>query len=141
MQALIENEVHRQQAIEFLKAVVLNGKRKYLFVLKLFHRPRTIKQNRLLHLWIRCISEEVGFDHYEVHEYLKRRFLTTKQICIGEDDPGQAVPLSTKKMAVEDFTNYLDRIKAWATDDLGIVLPTPDTIGFDNLIARYGEEV
>ena len=40
------------------------------------HRERrSVDQNRLLWLWIQCISDETGQDKDDLHEYFKQKFL------------------------------------------------------------------
>ena len=40
------------------------------------HRERrSVDQNRLLWLWIKCISDETGQDKDDLHEYFKQKFL------------------------------------------------------------------
>lgn len=70
---------------------------------------------------------EQGID--DLHEYCKRRFnAKTTVLCdkngviIGEEVLGQ----STTKLNAVTFYEYVERVRQWMRDDLGIVTPDPD---------------
>lgn len=104
------------------------------------HRERrTMDQNRLLWLWVNCISDETGQDKDDLHEYFKQKFLgvDTKtlwgvQVC---------KPVSTASLDTLQFTQYLERIRAFAAAELGIELPDPQDQYWDQFEQQYKDKI
>ena len=104
------------------------------------HRERrTMDQNRLLWLWVNCISDETGQDKDDLHEYFKQKFLglDTKTLW------GVQVykPVSTASLDTLQFTQYLERIRAFAAAELGIELPDPQDQYWDQFEQQYKDKI
>lgn len=89
-------------------------------------RRRTLSQNNLMWKWCDEIAGYVeahtGQDKDDIHEWLKRKFLSPHWVEIG----GEAFPrYTTTKLTTQEMTDYMDKIHAWATQELGMVLPLP----------------
>lgn len=84
---------------------------------------RTIPQNRLYRLWLTCISAETGNDVDDLHEYFKRKYLEAKEITIFRE---VELRYTTTDLSTGAFTEYLERIRAFAASELAITLPDPD---------------
>jgi hypothetical protein len=70
------------------------------------------------------ISEYTGYEPYEVHAFLKKKFLPSKHMMIqnaqGEVIDETDIDPTTTKLNVNEFSDYLRSIKMWALDTLGI---------------------
>ena len=86
--------------------------------LKRVRNIRSIPQNRLYWLWLKTISEELGYDSEELHASFKAMFLTDRSLKL---------PLvrSTTQLDTAQFTKYLDQIER-KVGELGIALPNPE---------------
>ncbi len=90
-----------------------------------FERPyekRTDAQNR--YYWgvvLTIIGNHTGNATEDLHEVIKAKFLPRKFITLG----GREIEIdkSTKKLSVQEFTQYLDLVRAWAGQELGIEFP------------------
>ncbi|MCE7073671.1 hypothetical protein LZG74_25400 [Dyadobacter sp. CY327] len=86
---------------------------------------RSLDQNALLWTWYQIIADETGHDKEDIHNYCKSMFLGTKLMQFGHT-LGGIVPLSTKNQSKGVMAEYMNKIQAWASIDLGITLPSPD---------------
>jgi hypothetical protein len=100
---------------------------------------RTLPQNRLYWLWIACISDETGNDKDTLHEFFKDKFLGFESVKVFNEIFEK--PLSTTKLNTKQFTNYLDLIQGFAGSELGIVLPNPEDLYFQDFYERYKDFV
>jgi hypothetical protein len=139
MNAMIRTEPDRQKAHDMLDRLKLEGNRQYRFEVKLYRRQRTLPQNRLLHLLINAIAEETGGadkDHREaIKTFLKQKFLEPQfQEVFGVEVEMQR---STRALDTAEFTRFINAIYDWAERELGIMLPRPGDLGWDDLCARF----
>ena len=81
---------------------------------------RTLPQNSLYWgVYIKTISEELGYMPEELHEELKLMFNPKdSRIKLGDRYGG-----STKTMKRKEFGEYLDKIRIWAQQEYNINLP------------------
>lgn len=104
----------------------------YEVVVRRLHANRSQQANRFY--WgvvVDILSEHTGFTPDEMHEWLKMRFIPKKlAVC---DDNGEikgefVLGGSTRKMSVKQFGEYVDDVRRWAADELGVVIPDPDGV-------------
>ncbi len=95
------------------------------------HRERrSLSQNSLMWKWIGEVVEHVheatGQDSDDIHEFLKQKFLRPKVIEIN----GEIVKRwSTKGLSKAEMGAYMEKIYAWATSEMGLLLPVPEDLG------------
>jgi len=122
MRALnIDTERDRRHAIEHLQRIPL---RKLTVTFATQKSNRSLAQNRLFWSWMQVLSDETGHTAQEMHDYLVEEFcpMETKEIM------GKVVTQhrGTSKLRVQEFSDLLNTIDAWASGDLGIYLPKPE---------------
>ncbi len=85
---------------------------------------RTIPMNKLYWGWyLRILSQELGYlVSEELHEELKLLLLPRDSLL----QPGKKVGGSTTKLTRREFSDYLERIQAWALQFHNINLPDPE---------------
>jgi hypothetical protein len=75
------------------------------------------------------LSEHTGHTPDELHELLKAMFLP-KRLAVqdqnGEIQGEYVIGGSTTKLNKLEFGDYCERIRQWASDTLGVVIPDPD---------------
>lgn len=85
------------------------------------HRAkRTTEQNALLWAIYSEIAKGTGHSAEEIHEALKAHLLPRRQVTLGDevlDYPGSTAVLDTG-----DFSDYVERVRAWAASELGVVV-------------------
>lgn len=77
---------------------------------------------------VALLSEHTGHTPEELHEYLKARFLP-KRLALanqnGEIVDEFVIGGSTGKLDVVQFYEYVQEVKQWALDSLGVHMPEP----------------
>lgn len=85
------------------------------------HTGRSINQNRYYRMVLKIIATASGeYDEDRLHELMKKKFngyvMTTKN---GPELVGD----TTSRLNVPEFIEYVKRVKMWAKDEYGIVIP------------------
>lgn len=97
---------------------------------------RSISQNRLYWLWLTCIARETGNDVQLLHETFKQKFLTPEsKLCLNTE---VTILPSTTKLNTAAYSRFLDAIQAFASSELGIMLPQPNDVEFSAFLTKYG---
>lgn len=84
---------------------------------------RTMPQNR--YYWacvVEMVAGYIGESRDDTHELLKQRFLPPRRIELL-DGQFLEVPPTTRTLNVEQFTQYIEQIKVWAAQFLGLSIP------------------
>ena len=88
-----------------------------------YKERRSLNQNSLYWQWIGIISRETGNDPDTVHEAFKQKFLIPEEISfMGE----KMLYRSTAKLDTRSMSEYMDKVYAFTTSELGILLPVPE---------------
>lgn len=96
---------------------------------------RTLSQNRLYWLYIACIIDETGNDRDALHDHFRRKFLPVYYSLLGDEQTEKLT--STTALDTVQFTQYIDRIVAFSSSELGIVLPNPEDRYFEQFYEQY----
>jgi hypothetical protein len=110
-------------------------KKRFIVEFKMYRRQRSLRQNKLYRLWLRCIKDETGNSEEALHLYFKEKYLAYNHIDIF----GSEVILrqSTRKLDTKEFTEYLENIRVEMLEQ-GIYLPEPGMQGWDEFYIQYG---
>lgn len=96
---------------------------------------RSNDQNRLYWLWLNCLAKELGYSPDEMHAVFAHKYLGAdyEKVC------GETILIipSTRKLDSAQFTAYLDKIKLFAINELGVVLPDPMDKVFEQFYDTY----
>jgi len=68
------------------------------------------------------IASYIGESAEDTHELLKQRFLPGRSIELL-DGRAMEMPPSTKRLTVEEFSLYVEHVKVWAAQWLGLAIP------------------
>lgn len=110
-------------------------KKKYIVEVKVERERRSIDQNALYWLWLTCLMDETGEHKDNLHEYFKTKFLgVDERQCFGHHF---FLPNTTTKLDTLQFKNYLDRIQEFASVELGITLPDPKDLYWEEFYNHY----
>ena len=107
-----------KQNLPFLieKLEALDFTKKWKIVLTENKEIRTNEQNDRLWAMYKAIGDYIGYSQDEMHKILKFKFLRTERIL---NDESFEVLKSTTSLSVEEMTDYMDKIEAWAATELG----------------------
>jgi len=88
-------------------------------------KRRSLPQNA--YMWgvvYPCIAEWSGHDVDEIHEAMKALHLPARETALPTGEVLN-VPGSTARLDSAEFTDYLGRVKRWASEQ-GLYIPEPD---------------
>jgi hypothetical protein len=88
---------------------------------KPYRKSRSLEQNNLLWQIYTIVAAETGHSPEDIHDWCRQQFLPAKFVEI--DGQAHEVRRSTASLKVDEMTEYLNRVMAWATVDLGVALP------------------
>jgi hypothetical protein len=100
----------------------------YVLSFEKVKKIRSNNQNKLYWLWMSVLSETTGYTKEEMSEICKRMFLQWKTVHVfGEMS---MVPIESKSLTTVEFTEYLNKIALWASEQ-GVSLPYPEDLGYE----------
>ena len=101
---------------------------------------RSLPQNRLYWLKVACIADETGADKEQIHDELKKMYLPRKSVRTMYRNFIE-VPLSTTELSTKQFTDYLEKIDAFASSELSIALPNPGDLAWNAFYEFYKDKI
>ena len=99
-------------------------------------RCRTLAQNRLMWMWFTCIEVETGQPREDIHDYYTLKFLP-KDITDFTTGAMVSVGGHTSTLTTETFTDFLNKVQADAATELGITLPQPGDLSWEEFEEMY----
>lgn len=119
-------------------ALAHRGNGDYRLLLEKVTKRRTVNQNRLSWMWFNCIGQETGNTAQDIHDIYCALFLRKSAYFAGAS---VETVKGTSGLTTAEFTAFLDRVKAHAAAELGIILPTPEDEGFDDFASIYDKTI
>lgn len=100
-----------------------------------YRKPRSNEENNYYFgVVVKMIADDIGEESENVHESLKSLFLTDIRYIKVR---GKLVKItkvkSTTDLSTLEMEDYLERIRRWASELLGIVIPLPEQTIIDDL--------
>ncbi len=87
---------------------------------------RSTQQNKYLWACVyKLIGDEIGYTTEEIHQLCKAMFLK-KHLDVKEKR--YTIVGSTASLNTVDFTHYIEAIKDWASQELGIFIPEAENV-------------
>lgn len=121
---VVRGERARELAADFLASVPVDPPT--LVTFEKYVPERTLAQNSTIHMWFGEIAAWSGQDREEVKEFFKLQpWWPTQLIMVGTDM--REIPVSSKKLNREQFTEVMDEVHRWAVDhyEYGLRLTDP----------------
>jgi hypothetical protein len=126
---ILRDPEHAKKMIEFIKANAGHqaaAKKPLVVTIEVYKAKRTGDQNRLLHALINEIAESAVIDgkQYDAEvwkDHVKRRFIGIEEVTLP-DGTRLDRSMSTTDLNVGEFSELIERVRAWAINDLGITL-------------------
>lgn len=116
MKLTARNPRELAQAAEIVST--LDPKRRWIVEVREQRAKRTNPQNRLLWAIYTRIADATGYTPEEVHEAMKAKFLPPRVIQLGTAEI--EAPGSTADQEVPEFSEYVERVTAFAATELGV---------------------
>jgi hypothetical protein len=96
-------------------------------------KPRSLKQNSVLHWYINEIAQETGMSPDDVKDVLRHKFLSEDIVdrsgeIMADKSTGEVLKRykSTTELSTVEFMEFTEQIRLWANDFLGLHLPLPN---------------
>ncbi|MCX6553148.1 MAG: recombination protein NinB [Acidobacteria bacterium] len=95
-------------------------------------RHRSLRQNA--YWWGVCVhlvSEHTGYEPEEVHDLAKKMFIPKRVTVRGKNGRLRGrftIGGSTTKLKSDEMTEFIERFRRWAAQDLGVVIPDPGEV-------------
>ncbi len=130
-------KVQQKRDKEMVKSYVesLPDNKCYEIIVKQHRERRTLPQNSLFHLWCKCIEDETGQDAESVKRVTKEMFLGYNEVDVFGRKSYELT--STTKLNTLQMSQFMNKVQAWASSDLGIVLPIPEDLYFTHFVEQY----
>lgn len=118
---LVRNEDDRQQ----LRSLVaqLDLAKPWEFSWGREKKHRSLNQNALLHKWFGIIADEIGNDRESVKRDYKKMFLPSIEHISRITGEVTMEPMHTSDLETPEFSEFMNKVQAHATSQLGILLP------------------
>lgn len=120
--------------VEFRISHITNGD--YEVIIRRRSKKRSVPQNRLMWMWFNCIAKETGQPIDDIHDYYVSLLLAPRELSVGQNTV--YVMGKTSMLSVEQMTELLNGIQADAAQELGIKLPTPEDMMWDEFYREFG---
>lgn len=127
-------KVRNRQALKRTLATWKDGE--YIVRIERAHATRSLQANAFY--WgvvVELLAEHTGYTPDEIHEVLKAKFLPKRlAVCDGNGEIRDELVIggTTTTLDNVEFSDYISRIRQWAVEDLGVVIPDPDPNWRDN---------
>jgi hypothetical protein len=118
---ILRDERLRQIVLDFVGK--LDIAHPWKITIERYKKKRSLSQNALYWKWVGIISDETGNDRDEVHEFFKVKFLTPTIIEMGDT---AIACRTTTKLSTQDMSDFMEKVMAFSTGNLGILLPIPE---------------
>ena len=108
--------------------------------IELLHKreKRTLSQNALFHLWLRVFQDHTGELNFEdVKRDVKRTLLGVREVVNKFTGEVTTDDYRTSEMNTKQLSSFMEKFKMWADMNFGCYLPSPDDVGFEDMINEY----
>lgn len=111
-----------EQALRNIASVILGLSPKKAWRVEVVQHQdkRTLSQNKLYWAIATEIARETGHTPDEIHEYCKATFLPKR--IVSFDGKDTEIVGSSAELDKPAFSEYVERVMAWAASDFGIVV-------------------
>lgn len=115
------------------------GEKQVKIIIARHGSTRSSAQNRyywgviisIIHAELQNLGNEVSVE--ETHQWLKHRFLPQRVLSNTDGEAIGDYPPSTTLLTKSDFGEYIDDIRAFASDSMGLYIPDPNET-FDDVL-------
>lgn len=121
---IIRDEAMRQRVSDLIDGLDLA--KPWSVTVEPYRKKRTLSQNGLYWKWVSIIADATGNSDDDAHDALKDKFCPPREVQLGDD---YRTIRSTAKLETLEFKSYMDKVYAFATAELGIMLPIPEELG------------
>lgn len=86
-------------------------------------KTRSLRQNAFLWVTYSYIAEHTGMSSEDVHDWCRDEFLPRRFVTLAGKE--KEIRKTTADLSSTEFNEYLERVTAWAAQELGLNIPEP----------------
>ena len=124
---VISIEADRRIVLDFIGRLNIEGRAWAVTVVK-HTKKRSLSQNSILHLWLAKIAKHSGNTLDDTKEGYREMFIGRVPHPFK---PEKTIGRSTTTLTTGEFSELLDMIHAHAATELGLLLPSPIELYYD----------
>ena len=136
MKRKLLSEIDRDMVISQIKRLDLH--KTYTVEITEKKPVRTISQHKLYWLWLTCLSFETGNDKDDLHEYFKEKYIEPTVVTVFGVEQKRR---TTTTLTTTQFKYFLDHIQQFASTDLSITLPDPESQYWNEFYKYYVDKL
>lgn len=118
--------------IEGLFTLLPNGT--YDVVVKRHREHRTLSQNDLMWMWLKCIEDATGTPKQDIYLHYCKKFLL-RRVTVGNNV--EMVYDTSSRLNTKQMSDFMTAIQADASAEMGITLPSPEDQYFEQFFQTY----
>ncbi len=130
---VIQNEEEVRNKLFAGFSLLANGN--YTITVTKQTRKRSIDQNAMMWWWWGIIEKSTGQDKNDIHDYFCSRFIDHRIVSFNGKNSN--VTGRTSSLNTKQFGEFLDKVHAEVSTELGIRLPLPNDRFFDDYMNEY----
>jgi hypothetical protein len=132
MRTVVSDKTSRERFIEYIRNIDIQ--KPYTAIFEPVKKKRTVRQNRLMHMWFKLLEDETGTSAKVWKDYYKRKFLTVyRDDCYGKE---VETVQGTSELTTAELTSFLDNVRLDASEQ-GYYLPLPGDQCYDEFDLKY----
>lgn len=125
MKLVIDFSLDRDKR-KLFEALKMLKKEPYLVTIEKQKKKRSLSANAYYWVLMSILEGETGQDQDSLHDFFKTKFLQKRKVVFRQTGEECEVQGSTSTLDSFNFMEYIDKVRAFAIQELNIYLPTPN---------------
>lgn len=109
----------------------------YLVTIKKNRPIRSLSANKYYHCILNILGAHTGHTHEQLHDICKKKF--NAEVINLPKSGSEIRGKSTTNLDTKEFAAYVNRVKMWAMDEFGVIIPESKDIDYARWMAIENE--
>jgi len=112
--------------LKLFETLKMLKKQVYVVTIEKKKEKRSLNANAYYWVLMSILEKETGQDQDSLHDYFKTKFLPKRKVVFKQTGEENEVQGSTAELDSFNFFEYVDKVRAFAIQELDIYLPNPN---------------
>ena len=112
--------------LKLFETLKMLKKQVYVVTIEKKKEKRSLNANAYYWVLMSILEKETGQDSDSLHDYFKTKFLPKRKVVFKQTGEENEVQGSTAELDSFNFFEYVDKVRAFAIQELDIYLPNPN---------------
>lgn len=112
--------------LKLFETLKMLKKQAYVVTIEKKKEKRSLNANAYYWVLMSILEKETGQDQDSLHDYFKTKFLPKRKVVFKQTGEENEVQGSTAELDSFNFFEYVDKVRAFAIQELDIYLPNPN---------------